>query len=299
MPDYQTMVDRANDCPLQLHIYAVDVANWRPSTEFFDMLLLNLPPNERSMVGKHKHFIDRKRSLTAKLLPRWDIWQRLRVASSFDDTHPTSFPTLGQFHIARNQYGKPFLVSPLLSQYTYSVSHHGSYVIFASAFDCYLGCDVMDVKLPTGETVDEYISIFKGSLSLREFETIINSANPLKAFYRAWCLKESFFKSLGIGIGLIPLSAVSFDFDASAKRSPNVEVQAEKLTIYLLDEQKEIRSNEMMWQFVEGWLDETHCWALAIGRSAIGFNKSKHDSMLQPSVTIIRSDDFFNLILNC
>lgn len=55
----------------------------------------------------------------------------------------------------------------------------------------------------------------------------------------------------------------------------------------------------MMWQFVEGWLDETHCWALAIGRSAIGFNKSKHDSMLQPSVTIIRSDDFFNLILNC
>ncbi|KAI5061223.1 hypothetical protein GOP47_0023728 [Adiantum capillus-veneris] len=87
----------------------------------------------------------------------------------------------------------------------FNVSHHGHYVALASETLCLVGLDVMVADADEHETPEEYIKNFRSCFTSLEWNNII-SVGPdpnslLDQFHRYWCLKESYIKAIGIGLG--------------------------------------------------------------------------------------------------
>ena len=92
-----------------------------------------------------------------------------------------------------------------------------------------------------------YVTVFQ---EWSVIEAPVDEATKLRNFYRAWCLKESFVKALGVGINY-KLARIDFDLPQEAQRDRAVSLSLDEI------DQKD-------WHFSEFFIDAQHIGATAI-----------------------------------
>ncbi|KAI9197497.1 4'-phosphopantetheinyl transferase superfamily [Polychytrium aggregatum] len=176
--------------------WAVKVANWSPSTEEFKAALSEIQTDEHEKVLKFMLPVDRKRALVGRLLAK-----RL-ILHFFPDQR------WDQVRLSRTEYQKPFWAPGLQMSpaFHFNYSHHGDWVVISGHLGGPIGVDVTNTICPSNTTVEAYLGDFKSFFSTREWQKI-RAGNPSEAtlmhrFACHWCLKESYTKALGVGLGL-------------------------------------------------------------------------------------------------
>ncbi|KAL4229965.1 hypothetical protein ACF0H5_010355 [Mactra antiquata] len=110
--------------------------------------------------------------------------------------------------LGRTEKGKPYLLNTVEDIYkdlSFNVSHHGDYVVLAAEVNTAVGIDTMKLEKPAAaKTLSEYFRIMRRQFTTDEWSQIESGQTDeekLCTYYRLWCLKESYVKLLGIGIG--------------------------------------------------------------------------------------------------
>ena len=132
---------------------------------------------ENENVDKFKFLKDKKLSILSEVL--------LKIA--FDTLNINS-----SFNYKYNKQGKPYLED--IGNIKFNISHSGEYVICLVSND-EVGCDIEEIK-------DINLNIANKFFYNTEYTNIFNSSNKIDTFYRYWTLKESFIKSVGLGLSL-------------------------------------------------------------------------------------------------
>jgi 4'-phosphopantetheinyl transferase len=112
--------------------------------------------------------------------------------------------------------------------FNFNVTHHGDFVAIASEPLCLVGLDIVSHSRPLhNETIPHFIHQFFSYFSTSEWDKINAAANHcemLNEFYRYWCVKESFVKAIGSGVGY-RLDCVEFDHDNWTNISVKIDGQ--------------------------------------------------------------------------
>uniref|UniRef100_A0A8C4Q5F8 L-aminoadipate-semialdehyde dehydrogenase-phosphopantetheinyl transferase n=1 Tax=Eptatretus burgeri TaxID=7764 RepID=A0A8C4Q5F8_EPTBU len=107
-------------------------------------------------------------------------------------------------------------------------------------------------------SLHDYFQTMSRQFTSLEWKTIKGPASDvekLELFYRHWCLKESYLKALGVGLG--------WDLQRLEFRVPTRDLRVGTITrdtTLLLD-----GTEQNSWEFQETMLDETHFVAVAVG----------------------------------
>lgn len=174
--------------------WAFNSTRWQPCKQEWIRAAQCIQPEEKERTGKFVFKRDAKSSMVGRLMLRRLIHKM------------TNIP-YGDIHLSRTEKGKPFLVNPLpptCPHLSFNVSHQGDYVVLAAERDCEVGIDVMNSETTRMKTVPEFFHTMRRQFTVDEWQTIRAQGpekNQLRTFYRLWCLKESYVKALGIGIG--------------------------------------------------------------------------------------------------
>jgi len=140
--------------------------------------LMSLVPDERQKkLGNFKFEIDRKLSLYAELLVRYQICRELNIANR-------------QIAFSKNRNGKPYLDNH--PEFRFNISHTRNAVAVAFSDD-EVGIDIEQVQ-----TLN--LGIAKRFFSSPENQYILSQADQDHAFYEIWTKKEAYIKYLGTGL---------------------------------------------------------------------------------------------------
>lgn len=154
---------------------------WKPTRDQWIYANRCLPTNELQRIDEYAYQRDVKFTLIGQLLIRYLLTKVFHENSQL-------------FHIQRTQHNRPFIDSK--PSFDFNVSHHNQLVAIAGTFDGKVGCDTMIYSKENQTEVNYRLIEKKFTKNERDF-IMKNSWN----FYRLWCLKESYVKWLGIGIG--------------------------------------------------------------------------------------------------
>ena len=142
----------------------------------------------------------------------------------------------------------------------FNVSHSGDFAVLAADFsqpDINIGVDVMKVEWPS-RTVPGYFHTMRRQFAPLEWEVIKKPPDEweqMHAFYRFWCLKESFAKAIGVGLG-ISMKTLEFHIDETSIPTTDEVICTTKLFI------DGIVQND--WIFEESYIDSEHRISVAI-----------------------------------
>ncbi|KAJ3159601.1 hypothetical protein HDU86_001610 [Geranomyces michiganensis] len=200
-------------------LWAFNVAAWNPSQETYAALLALLPADESARLARYHFPIDARRSLVGQLMARAAV---CKVAAA-------NRTTWADVVLQRTPLGKPELISPMMPNLLFNVSHHGSWAVMAcSAHASMLGVDVGYID----EAVlsdPEFYSAFDHCFTPAEWAWIrSNPALQLARFYRLWTLKEAYVKAVGVGLGL-DLMRVEFEVKGDDHSNIVVNLDAKRL----------------------------------------------------------------------
>ncbi|CAI9091362.1 OLC1v1026378C3 [Oldenlandia corymbosa var. corymbosa] len=188
--------------------------------------------------------VDRKRALISRLLQYALVHKVLGIP----------------FHeiiIKRTVEGKPYLEyddqTCGFPNFNFNTSHDGDYVGIASEPVCLVGIDIATHSSPMKDSVEDFIQNFAIYFSNLEWSDIVksdSSTKKLNVFYRYWCLKESFAKALGTGVG---------------NRMDNVEFHHSSWEdLYVVVDGKELKD----WRFWLLEVEKDHLISIARGNPA-------------------------------
>ena len=196
------------DCMAQTR-WAFNVSAWDPSEDEWNRALRMIEAEEQTRVLRFLHRIDAKRALIGRLLMRRFVQLRSNLAWN-------------SIRLLRTSAGKPYWQPPTTSASSsaearadfdpdaagalkFNISHHGDFVLLASAERLLIGCDVMTLEVPgrdkdVGRFFDDMASCFTPNewALIRARST---DGERLRQFFTLWALKESFIKAVGIGLG--------------------------------------------------------------------------------------------------
>ncbi|RYG92483.1 4'-phosphopantetheinyl transferase superfamily protein [archaeon] len=155
--------------------------------------------DEQKYVRKYVFPDDQRRSLLGKLL------QYALISSTFQCSSR-------DFYIKRTKENKPYpllkYVSAMLSKpyWNYNLSHHGNFVGIVADENHLVGLDIVDVTTRTIGVANatSYVDIFTSQLTQCEKRVILSEKtedSKYEQFFLYWCLKESFIKAIGLGLG--------------------------------------------------------------------------------------------------
>lgn len=183
----------------------------------------------KEKTDKYKFDKDKKLSILTEILLKKAL-SDLKINSNFEYRF--------------NENNKPYLDDVNIH---FNISHSGEYVIVAIS-ENEVGCDIEEVKKIDLKIANKF---FYNS----EYENIINSSNPLDMFYRYWTLKESFMKSIGLGLSFgLNNFEINIDKQITINQSINnnnyrfkeIDIKGYKCSICLLNDSdvilKEINS---------------------------------------------------------
>ena len=178
-----------------------DSEAWEPSEEEWQRCLAVLQEEERARVLRFLRRSDAKDSLAGRLMLKYMIHRQLGLPFS-------------SIRLLRTPQGKPYLPeSALLPNFNFNVSHQGRFVVGACEPCCIVGIDVMRVELRQNTTLNEWFHTMRNCYTAAEWGVINHHDHSdeqrLEAFYLHWCLKESYIKAIGIGLGM---DLLSFEF---------------------------------------------------------------------------------------
>eukprot|EP00116_Pleurobrachia_bachei_P007878 sb/3468140/ len=167
---------------------AVKTSTWHPTAGEWLRAANTITPTERERVGRYMFKRDAKHAMIGRLLVR-------HCLSTITSQPPDSFV------LDRDESGKPYLSTPSLPSLHFNVSHAGDYAVCVCNNSGWkVGVDVMKVELRRNTTLETFFSHMKKQFTPFEWDTINGDTNSLFSFYRHWCLKESYVKTIGTGL---------------------------------------------------------------------------------------------------
>ncbi|MCQ2435351.1 MAG: 4'-phosphopantetheinyl transferase superfamily protein [Clostridia bacterium] len=110
---------------------------------------------------------------------------------------------IDEFELAENEFGKPYVVGR--PDVHFNISHSGKVVVCAVS-DTECGVDVEDLSVS-----HDIMGVATRFMSVLEYDAMMMSENPNRAFCRLWTLRESYVKMRGRGFD-IGLSTLKCDF---------------------------------------------------------------------------------------
>ena len=172
--------------------FYVNCHNWTPSQNEWLQATRYITQTELERIHKFVFQRDAKFALAGQLLIRYLLAQALQRKSS-------------SFEIQRTEYGRPFIDSP--EKFDFNLSHHYHLVCIAGTFHGLVGCDTMEYRVNTKprESIESLTDLLRKEFTKNEYDYILKKSSDVNVhfrhFYRIWCLKESYVKWLGCGIG--------------------------------------------------------------------------------------------------
>ena len=173
---------------------AFNASLWNPSLSDWLHAGKCIQVEERKRISEFHYKNDAKLSLAGRLLLRYAItlctgikWQTLRLI--------------------RDKKAKPLLDPMHDSSLYFNASHQGDYVVVV-ADDVMIGVDVMDTREKHGDQ-EKFFDLMNRQFTddeWKEIKLLNDPVSQMKSFYRHWCLKESYVKAIGEGIGYSLLS---------------------------------------------------------------------------------------------
>ena len=209
--------------------FCFNTTTWQPTKSEWVHLLSSIAKDERDRVSRYVFKRDSKQTLMGQVLIRYCLKNLLNIESNNlcigRNAKERPFLKLKEsLALAKQTNTSDYLVD-------FNVSHNGDYtIICAGMVNCNLkklddiensfriGTDVMKIDIRNrtnasqNETDEELFEkeltkherVINSEFSDVEKNFIYSKTNPvekLSAFYRLWCLKESYVKALGEGIG--------------------------------------------------------------------------------------------------
>jgi len=230
--------------------WAFNFGVWNPTREEWLLACRCIQPEEKDRIHRFVFKRDAKAAMAGRLLLRKVIHKNLGI--DYQD-----------IRLDRSDKGKPFLTNELKedcdSQPSFNVSHQGSYSVLAAETRYLVGVDVMRVEYVGGKAVSEFFHTMRRQFTQREWSSIREpqeEKDQLAQFYRHWCLKESYVKAVGIGIGF-ELQRLSFHTKTKNLQQGIVTTD----TLLLVDG---LEATD--WMFEETLLDDDHCVCVALGK---------------------------------
>ena len=171
--------------------------------------------------------------------------------------------------LSRSIKGKPFLANDTNGKnFFFNVSHHGDFTVLAASTCSNIGVDIMKYCYPNNTDIPSFFKLMKRQFVEEEWN-FINSFNDewnqLTAFYRLWCLKESYVKAIGVGIGTDSASSIKF--------KPKTIV----LKSMCSDSELHIQNQKQPWTFYETMIDDQHVVSVAMDSNCITGNNSEFE----------------------
>lgn len=253
----------------------VNVAKWRPTREEWLKLTSSVTEDETERINKFVYQEDSKLSLIGCALIRKLVSQATRVPSN-------------EIVLTRTQHGRPNICEEYRNRSAdwpkmldFNISHSGDYCVLAGIWSdveqpkITVGIDVTKiVKKNTKQELDRFLSLMsRREFTQSEWETVERAQSERQKcinFTRLWCLKESFIKSIGLGLSF-RLHRIDFQLDEKYKYKITTEILKNNLittTTVLIDGRR-----APDWKFIETALDDEHI-------VAIGYNIKSGESCL-------------------
>ncbi|XP_071087387.1 L-aminoadipate-semialdehyde dehydrogenase-phosphopantetheinyl transferase-like [Haliotis cracherodii] len=238
---------------------AVNCRAWKPTEWEWTLAAQCVQKEEKERIGKFVFKKDSKPSMIGRLLIR-------RVLA---DMTGRDFINI---RLRRTDKGKPFL-EPAGSgedfHGSFNVAHHGDFAVLAADAHHAVGTDVM--KVEHRKDIRKFFSTLRRQLTEQEWLTVERQEgdrDKMAMFYRFWCLKESYVKAIGTGIGF---EVSRLDFHVSTEKL-SMNRMVRDTSVYL-DGKKQTD-----WLFEETMLDADHCVAIATNIGATDTYKESQDS---------------------
>ncbi|CAF0739161.1 unnamed protein product [Didymodactylos carnosus] len=168
---------------------------WRPTIDEWLCSVRCVPNSEIQRIDRFVFQRDAKFALAGQLLIRYVLSKAYKRQR---------YP----FTIERSGKGRPY-IKELNGEFDFNLSHHGQLVAIGATFDGHIGCDTIEYSSSPAITTEnrsaEYRTrLFQKKFTENEQKFILNDQNEhvrRKTFHRLWCLKESYVKMFGQGIG--------------------------------------------------------------------------------------------------
>lgn len=270
---------------------AFNVAKWEPTAKEYCRAFACIQPEERERIRKFRYRADAKASLIGRLLVRSWIASHFQIDNS-------------AIRLSRTERGRPFLSSNTSTtfdnvSFDFNVSHAGQYAVFAAEVfpetdttrdsspqrHLAVGIDVMPLTDKLREKdAPEFFRLMKRQFTDSEWQQIMQQAfdcesagkteeEQLATFFRLWCLKESYIKAEGTGLG-IDLQSLSFTLRSPLPKTPCKNVIKDTL---LHSDSKP----DDAWQFEEFVIDDNHCCAVCTPKSNCDVDVTDTNTQLQ------------------
>lgn len=240
---------------------------WQPSKDNWVLAAQCIQKEEKERIGKFVFKRDAKSSMIGRLMLR-------KVIKDITDIPYT------EIKLGRTEKGKPYLQNDLplsLKTLSFNVSHQGDLVVLAAEKNSTVGIDVMKLDTPRSSSIPEFFHTMRRQFTEDEWRSIKSSnveKEQLKVFYRLWCLKESYVKALGTGIGF---EVQRLNFDLKTKLLSDCDM----ITTTTL---KVDGSPASDWVFQEAFRED-HCIAVAVNQKEIGDQSAEVPDFIKLSFT--------------
>lgn len=260
--------------------WAFDIGAWKPTESQWIIAASCIQPEEKMRIGKFVFQQDAKASIIGRLL--------MRKFVSESCTIPYAAVKFG-----RDEKGKPFVFEPGEGKnVSFNVSHQGNFTVLAgdTTYGSKIGVDVMKIDRCRESRLDDFFRLMNRQFTSSEWNAIQSSGDELgclSSFYRHWCLKESYVKAVGVGIG-IELASLSFSVKAPL---PAQFDHAETGTTLSVN-----GKIEEGWKFEESLLDAEHCVAVAIkdsNFSSVPFSFLKWEDIIENYEPLLPPDSVY------
>jgi 4'-phosphopantetheinyl transferase len=255
-----------------MYRFYINCHHWRPTYNQWIYANRCLPIDELKRIDQYVYQRDVKFTLIGQLLIRYLLTRVFHKKSS-------------SFVIQRTKYHRPFIQSN--RSFDFNLSHHNQLVCIAGTFHGQIGCDTMLYR--TEKIRKDNYELFRKKFTLNEYNAIEKDRNN---FYRLWCLKESYVKWLGIGIGF-PLLRLNFHLQSKTWNSNEIisdtileidnqlnknNIRFDEQIIFLSDNEQQIITlclsmNNPCQSFVELNIDD-------ILHGCTPFDKNKEDDLI-------------------
>lgn len=233
--------------------WAFRLAKWQPSKEQIRQAFARIQSEEIDRLMKFVFLDDLKASLVGRLMIRKFVTNATGLSNP-------------EILIQRDERGKPFYVPRGQGhRLDFNVSHQGGFSVlagFKGEGNVRLGVDVMKMEYTGGKSVAEFFRLMDRNFTEEEWRFIKSGKDRkelISRFMRVWCLKESYVKTLGVGI-TVDLRKINFKISTSLVDTPNSLISSTKVA---LNGQSEV---EQHWRFEETLLDYEHCVAVAVNQ---------------------------------
>lgn len=261
----------------------VNIAKWKPTREEWLKITSSVANEEMQRINKFAFQDDAKTSLIGRAMIREFV------------SHVLDRPT-NELRLTRTEFGRPVISNDYKSQlkdvwpkvFDFNISHSGDFCVLVGVWsyeECpniTVGVDVTKiVSKKSKPELDRFLSL----MSRREFtaseweivEKVHDDRQKCINFTRLWCLKESFIKSIGLGLSF-KLHRISFEPDHRFRFHLNPHA----LKNVILDSTKVLLDGRLAddWFFHETALDDQHLVAIGYNVRPPSFTSCDDNSLV-------------------